>query len=111
MIRWAGRVAVVTGANAGIGAAIAKDLVQNGMKVVGIDRRVERIEVSKHMVYRHFDMSAGGIQRDVNYSKIKQNSLLKRWTTCFSSFAYIKDILSNCLCRSPSDPEEVVLIF
>jgi NADP+-dependent farnesol dehydrogenase len=48
MERWIGRVALVTGANAGIGAAITKDLVKHGMKVVGVDRRVERIEVRGH---------------------------------------------------------------
>ncbi|KAM4627079.1 dehydrogenase/reductase SDR family member 11-like [Polymixia lowei] len=44
MDRWKGRVALVTGASVGIGASIAKDLVQHGMKVVGCGRNVEKIE-------------------------------------------------------------------
>ncbi len=48
MERWAGRVALITGASAGIGAALAERLVQYGMKVVGCSRNVEAIEVSDH---------------------------------------------------------------
>ena len=44
MDRWRGRVAVVTGASAGIGAAVCKLLANNGMKVVGCARRIENIE-------------------------------------------------------------------
>lgn len=47
MERWQNRVAVVTGASSGIGAACAKLIVAAGVKVVGFARRVERMEELK----------------------------------------------------------------
>ena len=47
MNRWAGRVALVTGASSGIGAAICQMLCKHGLKVIGCARRVDKIQEMK----------------------------------------------------------------
>lgn len=44
MERWNGRVAAVTGATSGIGAAICQELVKAGMIVCGLSRRKDKVE-------------------------------------------------------------------
>ncbi|XP_049771520.1 dehydrogenase/reductase SDR family member 11-like [Schistocerca cancellata] len=44
MDRYAGRVALVTGASVGIGAAITQSLLRHGLTVVGLARRVDKVK-------------------------------------------------------------------
>ena len=45
MEKWQGKVALITGASAGIGYLLAKQLIQFGMNVVGCARNIAKIEV------------------------------------------------------------------
>ena len=52
MERWAGKVALVTGASVGIGAAICRELVKHGMTVIGCARNDKQIEVRTSLQYQ-----------------------------------------------------------
>lgn len=45
MEQWVGKIAVVTGATTGVGAAIVIELVKAGMIVCGLAKRKDKVEV------------------------------------------------------------------
>lgn len=45
MEKWTDKVALVTGASSGIGKAICEELVNHGVKVVGLARRIDKLKV------------------------------------------------------------------
>ena len=49
---WKGKVAVVTGSSSGIGAAICKELVQHDVIVVGLARRLDRLNELKEQLVK-----------------------------------------------------------
>jgi NADP+-dependent farnesol dehydrogenase len=76
--RWRGKVAIITGASAGIGAAIAEQLVQEGLQVVGLARRVERVEeTAKKLQGKKGKLHA--VKADIS----KEEDILKafKWTS------------------------------
>lgn len=53
MEKWEGKVAVVTGASVGIGAALCRALVEAGMVVCGMSKRKDKMEVSLKVLKSH----------------------------------------------------------
>uniref|UniRef100_A0A182WQQ4 Dehydrogenase n=1 Tax=Anopheles minimus TaxID=112268 RepID=A0A182WQQ4_9DIPT len=65
MERWQGKVAIVTGASSGIGAATVTALAKAGMITFGLARRVERVEELKNDLPEEIRERLHAIQCDV----------------------------------------------
>ncbi|XP_049767346.1 dehydrogenase/reductase SDR family member 11-like [Schistocerca cancellata] len=81
MERYRGRVALVTGASAGIGAAITQALLRRGVNVVGLARRVDRVQA---LELKDAPGKLYPLQGDVS----REDSIL-------AAFKWIKDNLSG----------------
>uniref|UniRef100_T1D4L4 Putative dehydrogenase n=1 Tax=Psorophora albipes TaxID=869069 RepID=T1D4L4_9DIPT len=91
MERWAGKIAVVTGASSGIGAAIAKDLAKAGMVVIGLARRVELVEALKS----DLEGSAKGRLHAAKCDVSKEEDILKSFRWIETKFGGVDVLVNN----------------
>lgn len=90
MNRWNGKIAVVTGASAGIGAAIVKDLATHGIIVVGLARRVNHVEALKKQVPK-FAANIHAYECDVS----KEESILAAFQWIEKKFGGVNILVNN----------------
>lgn len=69
MERWAGKVALVTGASVGIGAQVTRALAENGMKVIAVARRLEILQQLAASLKRECKAEVYPVQCDVRLEK------------------------------------------
>lgn len=65
MNRWVGKVAMITGASSGIGAQITRTLAKNGMKVIAVARRLQKLKELAESIKHEFKAEVYTMQCDV----------------------------------------------
>lgn len=91
MEQWKGKVAVVTGASSGIGFSIAKELARLGLIVVGMARRIDRLnELKKEIV----DEKADSVFHAVKIDLTKEEEIKEAFDYVIKTLGGV-DILVN----------------
>ncbi|XP_072381562.1 farnesol dehydrogenase-like [Diabrotica undecimpunctata] len=88
--RWVGKVAVVTGASAGIGAATCELLVKEGIKVVGLARRKNLLDALAEKL-KCLKGSFHGIQTDLT----KEEEILAAFKEIKQTFGPVHIVINN----------------
>ncbi|GAB0095663.1 hypothetical protein DMENIID0001_110680 [Sergentomyia squamirostris] len=91
MDQWKNRIAVVTGASSGIGAAVAKDLVKAGMVVVGLARRVNQVEALKNDLPDELQKNLHSMQCDVS----NEEDIVRVFSLVIEKFNGIDVLINN----------------
>lgn len=91
MEQWRGKIAVVTGSSAGIGAAIVIHLANAGMIVVGLARRVERTTALKEQISANLRNNLHAIQCDVS----KESDIVEAFKKNEKTFGGVDVLVNN----------------
>ncbi|GAB0088982.1 hypothetical protein DMENIID0001_034510 [Sergentomyia squamirostris] len=91
MQQWKNRVAVVTGASSGIGAAIAKALVKAGMITIGLARRVDRVQKLKEELPKDLGKNLHTFKCDIT----KEDEIIQIFSEIDEKFGGIHVLINN----------------
>uniref|UniRef100_A0A4Y0BPS9 Dehydrogenase n=1 Tax=Anopheles funestus TaxID=62324 RepID=A0A4Y0BPS9_ANOFN len=91
MDRWQGKVAIVTGASSGIGAATVIALAKAGMITFGLARRVERVEELKNDLPEEVRERLHAIRCDVT----KEEDILAAFREVEQKFGGVDVLINN----------------
>lgn len=98
---WKDKIAVVTGASAGIGAQIVRDLAKVGITVIGLARRVECIE---QIADENKTLTGKIIGRECDISSVASIETAFKWID--TTFGKVHIIINNA--AAPSKPGETL---
>lgn len=108
MERWYNKIAVVTGASSGIGSAIVKELLTHGLQVIGLARRVDRIEELRKQLPSNLQNKLTALDCDVSCLE----SVNQAFDKIISLFGGIDILVNNagCMCKGKlctGNPDEI----
>ncbi|XP_026830693.1 farnesol dehydrogenase-like isoform X2 [Ooceraea biroi] len=91
MDHWEGKVALVTGASVGIGASIARELAKNGMKVIAVARRLEKLQELAANIKDEYKTDIYPMQCDVQ----KEEDILKVFEWAHEKLGGVDVLVNN----------------
>ncbi|XP_012539005.1 farnesol dehydrogenase [Monomorium pharaonis] len=99
MDRWVGKVAMITGASSGIGVQITRALAKNGMKVIAVARRLEKLEELARNIKLEFKTEVCTLQCDVR----REEDILKVFKWAEEKLGGIDVMINNAGVISPEE--------
>jgi NADP+-dependent farnesol dehydrogenase len=89
--RWAHKVALVTRASAGIGAQIVRELAKNGMKVIAVARRLDKLQKLTMSIKHEHKIDIYPIQCDIT----KEKDIIKTFKWANEKLGSIDVLINN----------------